>query len=437
VDELRAAFVDLDHTLVNHTETLRRMAARVGDVLELPPGSPPAGELYASLHRNRDWLWGMGVVDPRRFWLSREVLLTVAAIARRDVEPDLWPAWQAADRCGAVDDPTAVRLATELLAKCSAMLERDDCRARIDRAYRALWDDPTLVVAHDDIPELMNALGDAGAQTYIVTEGDAALQALKFERVGLVRWVARDRLVTTDDVALVGPAAPLLQYESTISRVMGVDNEQLIGTLTTGPPERARAERLRAMALLRRVLAETPALVESLRLEELREGIRELYRVLTDAGAKSHPRFMRLLLNGLVREPARPLAGLRAILSGGRPVCRLQLLTIGDRYDLDLYPLMRLYGDRVLSIHIRRGKYQSQDWEAERIEAGVPAASIEVRDFRGIAKSLPTTIWRRAEWVDAPAIIAEHEKDTRLAVSRCLSFPAESPPHALASAVLG
>jgi hypothetical protein len=311
---------------------------------------------------------------------------------------------------------------------------------------------------------LMSRLAGLAANVYIVTEGDAWVQRFKFEQIGLDRWVPAARLVTTDDLVLPGVAAELQPYLRAVARMLGIGLDEASAARDVSYDDAELAARIRALGEVRSAVhaasghsasmipgtpvpsgIPSPSLIPvpsvipvPVQLERLWDGLQALAQIVTSVSTKANQRFTRTLLNAIARCPERPRDGVSAMFAGQPGVASLQVMTIGDRFDYDIWPLLSMYGRDVLTVHIRRGKYRAEDWSVRRRAANLPAPTFEVASFWELERDLAdaSALWARGRPVEPPPIVAADDRATRLRLAACRRLPPGAPPRRLADVLL-
>jgi len=216
----------------------------------------------------------------------------------------------AARRCAA--DPRAAQFREQITA-----LAGGPAIAAWAAAYRAI----ELAQPVDDFRPLFDALSDLGAATVVISEGRTAIQKEKVRRLGL-----SDLL---DGRILVTDAAADLPGSSGFDRRL----DELIDLQLRNPHSPMDPD----LAWL------------------------WYFRCVVDSWRSKTPWFYARCLHALYRNPERPEDGLAQLAVVPAEVWArgaMRFVMVGDRYDMDVLPLIELLGPACgLRIRLKQGKY--------------------------------------------------------------------------------
>ncbi len=420
-------------------------------------------DVYLALVSNWRFFHNLGFADFRRLWLSGEVLWATLAICREDIWPPIYSRWHDIERAlgqaaattdtGASQEsadaksiwqlsasPEATELGV-LLAEKIAMVSRDRITANaVGGLMHDLSNHPGLFSIYPDASNFLQNLSQRDGHTlYIVTEGDEFIQRLKFRRLGLERYIALRRLVTTDDLCHPPQLRQLRTLATVLEERLGRESNPRrtrYGRHSTSP--RTALERQRASQHVEFALANAGTSDPLAFLDSALAAVRFLAGRISIVRLKGHPAFLPLLIHSIWRSPSDPHKGFRQVFSNAPlPPRRLKLAVVGDRYDADLYPALSLLGDAAITVRLRRGKYEREylgdDLAAERKPS--PTATFEtLRD----AKQMLTDerVWARARPVDPPSLASlVPEPCVDFWLGLCLLFPEDSAAHRVAASI--
>ncbi len=195
------------------------------------------------------------------------------------------------------------------------------------------WSSRYSVIESDspihDPSSALHHLKKLGATLAIITEGRHAVQFQKIRRLGLEQEFAGGMLVTECASELEGCE----EFAARLDRLLAIP------TAARTASDRAELERLWYFECIRR------------------------------EWSRKTPSFFARCLHALFGVPSMPETGLRAVgvVSPGKwPMSSQRFVMVGDRYDLDVRPLLDLLGrDEGLAIRLLGGKYTTDFPEAD------------------------------------------------------------------------
>lgn len=461
--ETRVTLIDLDHTLVDHTSILNVVAQRISEHPLFTASGVSPYDIYQGLLSDWSVIRNLGFSDLRRLWLSREILLITLAICRQDLWPDLLKQWEDLQRSlnedaidtiarlnrESADAKSSIRVcssakATEfgiLLAEKVARLSED---AATMQAIGALVDDISsldgLFSMYPDAEDFLHDVSNLdGHVLYIVTEGDQYIQRLKFQRLRLDRYVTAQRFVTTNDLCHPPQLRELEMLAAVLCERLGDERRY----------RRARYGRRVVSAQIVRAWQQANQHVEYgfaragesdpvAFFDKALEAVRFLAGRISAARLKAHPAFLPLLIHSIWRSPSDPRQGFRQVFSGAPlPPRRLKVAAVGDRYDVDLYPTLRLFGDAAITVRLRQGKYDKEYLADDLAALSKPTPTATFDSLRDAKQMLMgNDVWARARTIHPPSLaslVPEAASDSYLDL--CLLFPEDSAAHRVAASI--
>jgi FMN phosphatase YigB (HAD superfamily) len=189
---------------------------------------------------------------------------------------------------------------------------------------------------------------------YIVTEGDDSTQWQKVQTLGLDRYVSYDHLLSS--YAAADPLGVQAELAGLTTLVEMVSEAPEAGTALIGDHDSGRD--LGHFLTVRG--AHDDGQIDR-HLDELRQALGFLRRWLARFRTKVDQVFYARALQAIVAEPAAPrraLEGLRYPSQAEWTASGLRVAMVGDRFETDVYPLTSQFGDGVLTVRLRRGKYR-------------------------------------------------------------------------------
>lgn len=190
----------------------------------------------------------------------------------------------------------------------------------------ARFDKDVRYSASPAVVEFLNILEREGISAYLVTEGLTAVQEFKLDKLGLTRRF-RDRVLTTEDASESGIAKDLRRLVKSAELEIKDDS----------PSNHRRMELLSLFYF------------------------QNLLHRLSD---KSNIQFYGAILHAIRSNPLAPQKVIKRLpfvpKSEWDKMPESKIGMIGDRYDKDIYPLVKLLGARgVLTVWLKNGKYKN------------------------------------------------------------------------------
>lgn len=434
---IRAVFVDLDHTLLDHETTLQAVAAALDAEFPLSHDCLSPGATYLQL---LDWwepLSRLGLPSIRRRWLHPRTIANVLAICDRSTRPDIYPSWITvsagiAESTGSWPPDFVPRL----LSKTASLWRDSDTRGRIGAFVERVGRSDEIYHSFHDADAFLATLADTSLLTYVVTEGSGVVQHGKYTGLGLDKWIAPNMFLTSDDFH----RPPELTVARSLLSMVEVQLQLRESSphIFHRPTERTLERQAYLSEQIERALGDASSLERIAALGRLHRALAGLIAFLSSARLKSHPSFYRFLLHSLWRQPRDPRLGFRSVFAGlPLPDRELRLAVVGDRYDTDLYPLLSVFGQGVITVRLRRGRHLQTYLPDELEHLGVPSPTLSCDGLEEAARFLTDQdSWSGIEPLEPPALVPEADGNLRDSLRACLVFPEGSVPRKVATAAL-
>jgi FMN phosphatase YigB (HAD superfamily) len=437
MERMQVILVDLDHTLIDHELTLQVVAQELNARFAGSTDTSDFGDVYLGLLKHWDLLCRLGLPNFRRNWLHPEIIGSVLAICRREVAPDIHPDWVSLlENNSKREEKDLVHFRMRLSEKTASLFAERAFRQEVERFIEHVESLDTLFPLCYGAESFLARAKEVGAIVYIVTEGDRKVQERKFRHLQLQRWVPYRRFITTDDLCHPPQLTELRALLKIIERKLLLNECSF--PLPSQPISKLVKRNISLHEELRHALNRVPFLDQVAMLERLHQAVSGLVYFLSGARLKAHPSFFRFLLHSIWRDPLDPQKGFKMVFENTPlPAREVKLSVAGDRYDVDLYPVIALFGPTAITVRIRRGKYRDT-YTSEQLEClNAPLPTFSCNNLDEATKYLTdTVVWSNAQWLMPPPLLSESMGHLRQDLEVCLMFPQESAPYIVANSIL-
>jgi len=434
---MQVILVDLDHTLIDHELTLQVVARELDAKFAGSTITSDFGDVYLGLLKHWDLLCRLGLPNFRRNWLHPQIIGSVLAICQREIAPDIYPGWVSLSQGNSMrDGKDLVRFRIHLSEKTASLFAQRAFRQEVERFIEHVESLDRLLPLCYGAESFLARVKEMGAIVYIVTEGNRKVQERKFRHLQLERWVPHRRFITTDDLC----HPPKLNELRALLKI--IERELLLNECSSPFPSQPTTKLVeRNIPLneeLRHALNQVPFLDQVAMLERLHQAVSGLVYFLSGARLKAHPSFFRFLLHSIWRCPLDPRKGFKMVFENTPlPARELKLSVVGDRYDVDLYPVIAIFGSAAITVRIRRGKYRDT-YTSEQLEClNVPLPTFSCNNLDEVTEYLTDmALWSNTQWLVPPPLLSEPTGHLRQDLEVCLMFPQESAPYIVANSIL-
>ncbi|MEN3331118.1 MAG: hypothetical protein V7641_483 [Blastocatellia bacterium] len=381
--ERRVVLFDLDGTLMDSGTAWRECAERaIHQLMKILPRHwdvKTALDAYRAIYQSHASITGkigpQGHLfeDVRQEWNTRtSYALLLAWVENPTFPPHIGDiadtSYYATALDGLLNDPEQLRA---ILKRAEEIRDtwHIERASHIDRAVEDFWNGDFSSYIYPGVRELLHNLRENQIEYYIATEGHLPTQWRKIRAIGLDQndpedpekrpWVTPEQLLATSQAARPQRALRALNSLSEWYRGRAAANREAITVLPDNDPNRSQLE----------IAAQASGLISDGLAIFTRLFPRLAKKISKDAAGEVQPEFYARVLYAIHQAPKtarKHLMEIEGLRWENKP--NIHLAMIGDKYDSDVDPVIRLaetLGTKIMSIWVRQGSHGAKEPKRE------------------------------------------------------------------------